>query len=117
MKLDVEQIQSDLREGFRKLLELLKNIAENAVHESGKVGFRLRRNKLEKQLESCYQEIGRRAHLLVISKGLTDFSHDTEITRLMEQVSELIDESEKLSQEVHEEGKESLEEQDSEKKE
>ena len=106
MKLNFDRIQKDLQEGIKTVLQTSGEWSRNMTQSSGKLGVRLRVNRLENQLEDCFREIGKRVHLLRVSQGEGDFSGDPEVNRLVQEASNLMSERDKLFQGTHQREKE-----------
>jgi len=106
MKLDFDRIQKDLQEGIKTVLQTSSEWSRNVTQSSGKLGVRFRVNRLENQVKDCFQEIGKRVHFLRVSQGEVDFSGDPEVNRLVQEVTHLKSERDKLFQKTHQREKE-----------
>ena len=91
--------QRDLVEGFRVLIRLSEKMIQGVLVESDKMELRFHKDRLDKQIESGFHELGKQIHHLYVFQGVSDFLKDFKIHELIDQTNQLINERKELFEE------------------
>jgi len=91
--------QRDLVEGFRVLIRLSEKMIQGVLVESNKMELRFHKDRLDKQIESGFHELGKQIHHLYVFQGVSDFLKDFKIHELIGQTNNLINERKELLEE------------------
>jgi len=89
-------IQRDLTEGFRVLIRSSEELIRSVSTESKKMNLRFQMDRLDKQIENSFRELGKQIHDLYVFQGMSDFSKEFKIHELIDQTNQLINERKKL---------------------
>ena len=89
-------IQRDLAEGFRVLIRSSEELMQSVSTESKNMNLRFQMDRLDKQIESCFRELGKQIHNLYVFQQMSDFSKEFKIHELIDQTNQLINKRKQL---------------------
>jgi hypothetical protein len=99
----LQRLKHDLRTGLATLRLGTAQAANRALEETELLRLRLEARKLEKQLGDLYRDVGERAvHLREAGESVERVLYDAEIVRLVKEIQQLKDATEKLEAEMAE---------------